>query len=250
MKSNFAFFIIISITGHIPVFGLSVHQTPLNINTSEEANVSINCHIESDTKTHRLMVLWLKNNLTEMLREIFNTSESEHRLYSGNVSVTSTLHLHSLQPIHTGVYYCKITQDVPTLTTVYGKGTRVYIVNSSTDVTVTTSAPSESTVMISSLSVLGILVLIFCIAFVIHIQYKKQQTSDLRARDALVDAIGRQSPVISETSVIYAAISIQKNQEGVKTRNKNCEAQLSATVSCTEVTYSQVHIKSQLKDEG
>nr|XP_055023075.1 uncharacterized protein si:dkey-63d15.12 [Misgurnus anguillicaudatus] len=103
--------------------------------------------------------------------------------------------------------------------------------------------------MISSLSVLGIIVLIFCIAFVIHIHYKKQQTSDLRANGALVDALGQQTPITPET-VVYAAINIQQNQESVKTRNKNCEALVSVSYTEDTVTYSEVHIKSELKDKG
>lgn len=107
-------------SGFVPLLGLSVRQTPEKVHITEGVNVSINCYIEADSRSERIFVLWLKNNLV-VTSENFDTSK--HRL----CRVNATLHLPSIHPNHSGIYYCKVLIDIPRLETAYGEGTHVYI---------------------------------------------------------------------------------------------------------------------------
>ncbi|KAI7797790.1 uncharacterized protein si:dkey-63d15.12 [Triplophysa rosa] len=256
MKSPFALLFIIFHTGlFVHVLGLSVRQTPEKIHTTEGENVTINCYIETDSRSERILVVLSKNNLTVTGK---NFTHSTHRLSTGTEIINATLHLPSIRPIHSGIYYCKVSIDIPTLETVYGKGTHLYIVNSSQIGTtpsqhLTCSSPvnsSKDTVMKWSLSGLGIILLIVCIAFVIHIYYKGHCRRD--RKEKINDAtIGSQHSVRSDI-VVYAAVNVSENRDGIKSRNENCAALVPVTATCTEesVTYSEVRIKSKRNEEG
>ncbi|XP_051525060.1 uncharacterized protein LOC127424153 [Myxocyprinus asiaticus] len=260
--------IIICLTGLVPGSQLSVQQTPERINTTEGSNVSITCHIEVESRAERLIVLWLKNNGSKMDHEIFYVSKNRFSTCStGYVCINATFHLPAIYLNHSGFYYCKIWTDLPILFEAYGKGSHVYVGTSQTCVEtfstlVTMPGPPltmgpanhyENTVMWLLLSWCAILLLVISIACVIHIYNKGHCRSELRAKEASVDAFsGSQCPVPSETIVVYAALNIPKSPNSAKTRNEDCAALAPSTGTCTEdsVTYSEVHIKKGPKDEG
>ncbi|XP_016340999.1 uncharacterized protein LOC107687985 isoform X1 [Sinocyclocheilus anshuiensis] len=242
---------------------ISVWQIP-EITTKEGTNVLITCHIKADSRVEGIMVKWLRDNQTIVQSEAIVKSAYPSPV-NGSVFINATLHLQSISLNHSGMYYCTAHMNVPGLGTVeYGNGTHVYaaivVSNSSTEITptltpVTLGFPpnpyNSDIVMWSVLSGFGFVLLIICIACVIHIHYKVGHCRiEPRAKQALVDATrGSQCPDTRET-VVYAALNIPR--DSVKSRNENCPAPTHTSVSCTEesVTYSEVHIKKGPKDEG
>ncbi|XP_043115505.1 uncharacterized protein LOC122359259 isoform X2 [Puntigrus tetrazona] len=250
LTALFALFTTVCFAGLVPgdaAWSTSVCQIP-EIATKEGADVTITCHIKTNSSVQRVMVKWLRDNQA-VSKTVLSAFPSP---VNGSVFFNATLQLQSVRLHHSGIYYCTAQSDIPTLGSVeYGNGTYLYVAVKTPDLTPGTLPPiayNSDTVRWSVLSGLAFILLVICTACVIHIRSKGRSRIEPRAKEALVDATGgSQCP---DTHVVYAALKIPR--DGVKSRNENCPAVTLTSVICTEesVTYSEVHIKKGPKDEG
>ncbi|XP_073674776.1 transmembrane and immunoglobulin domain-containing protein 2 [Garra rufa] len=228
---------------------ISVWQIP-EIIANEGTNVILTCHIKADSCVESIMVKWLQNNQTIVNSSTFDSSHYRSPV-NGSVFINMMLNLQSVHLNHSGMYYCTAQVNKPGLGSIeYGNGTHVYVVPTNVTHKVSPNHYNMDTVMWSVLSGMGSVLLIICIACVIHIHYKGHCRLESRAKEALVDATcGSPCPDARET-VVYAALNIPR--ASVKSRNENCPAPTLTSVTCTEesVTYSEVHLKKGPKDEG
>ncbi|XP_053536005.1 uncharacterized protein LOC108264924 isoform X2 [Ictalurus punctatus] len=141
-------FLIVFLTGCVCGLNLSVWQTPRDITAESGERVTLTCHFTLRTSEGgRWRLQWRKNNDSVAPAEKYNISVINTNTVT-EVNKSHTLTLHPVSVSLSGIYYCKVWQDVPRLRSeTVGGGTELTVYNktnnsSSTPSTLSTSTPS------------------------------------------------------------------------------------------------------------
>ncbi|XP_060787065.1 uncharacterized protein si:dkey-63d15.12 [Neoarius graeffei] len=260
-------FLIVFLTGCVCGLNVSVWQTPRLIVAAAGERVDITCHFTVRTSQGgRWRVEWRKNNATEFPNEVYHISDIKPNVLT-EVNKSSTLSLHSLNVSHSGIYYCRVWQELPGLgPKTDGNGTELTVVNTRGDPSIITpniTPPAEVVESVTWMLLLVLALIIICVTSVICLRHRGHSTRQKQKKES-------QSVQTDDNGVVYAAVKIHKRHENKNTQevseelddngvvyaglkihkrheNKNTQEvseELDAGCSVThEVLYSKIHRK-------
>ncbi|XP_053479954.1 uncharacterized protein si:dkey-63d15.12 isoform X3 [Ictalurus furcatus] len=212
-------FLIVFLTGCVCGLNLSVWQTPRNITAESGERVTLTCHFTLRTSERGGWKLqWRKNNDSVFLTESYNISDINTNTVT-EVNKSHTLTLHPVNVSHSGIYYCKVWQDVPRLgPETEGGGTELTVDNNTNNSSSTPSTPSTSSIPSSTpatdqdvklviwMASLALLLIIACVTSVMCFTYRGHCVRPKLKTD-------RQSARAEDLGVVYAAVKIHKPRE-------------------------------------
>ncbi|KAL7827180.1 hypothetical protein SRHO_G00328980 [Serrasalmus rhombeus] len=181
------------ITGCVCGPDLTVWQSPEIINAAEGQDVNISCHFTVKSAWERLRVEWWRDNKTEVKQETYNIS-ALNSINPESENYSSVLQIPSVRRSHSGIYYCTVWQDLPTLgEKVHGPGT---------ELRVEAPAPISDTVPDIRAPLFISLLIAVCSASLLIITYKFHRLRPTQQKEGQM--IEASEPDCTMTTVLYS----------------------------------------------